>query len=172
MIVPRLDSDGKFPEIYGKVQPCATLTYTAGNQTSGGTTSANLILFDTEVTKQRILHDNVTDSSRVQVIDGGLYEFRISVLVNPTASSSEFDLWLRKNGTNVANSCIHESMPKDGDQHISRTFILQLVADDYVEWVWCSRNDASLILETQAAGANPTTPVAPCAILTVSRVSL
>jgi hypothetical protein len=172
VIVPRLDSDGKFPEIYGKVQPYGSFAYVSGNQTSGGTTTANKLLFDTDLYKSRLIHDTVTNSERVQFIDGGIYAFHVQCLVNATAGGKNFDLWLLLNGSNVANSNVHESLPNSGDQLITRTYIISVSANDYIEWNWCSRDDAGLILETQSAGASPTTPVAPCALLTVSRISL
>ena len=92
--------------------------------------------------------------------------------MNATAGGKNFDLWLLLNGSNVANSNIHESLPNSGDQLITRTYVISVSANDYIEWNWCSRDDAGLILETQSSGASPTTPVAPCALLTVTRISL
>lgn len=172
MAIPTLESDGKMPDGYAKTQPYACLSYTAGNQTSGGTTSENIVALDTEMEKNRIFHDNATNNSQIRVADAGVYKFIVTYVVNAAAAGKTFEAWMKKNGSNVANSTIHESMPNSGDQIITRSYIITLAALDYIEFAWCSRDDGTMILEKNTGGASPTSPDAPCVMVCVHRVSL
>ena len=80
----------------------------------------------------------------------------------------DIDLWLRVNGTNVANSNSTQSLTDhDEREAISFSHILELQAGDYVELMFMV-NDLNIILNYFAATG--ILPVAPSAIISVTQV--
>lgn len=149
---------------YAIVSNSATLT-------SGGTTTANLVTFDTDVYKNKITHSTVTNPSRITVDEAGAYLITFSAVVNASVANKHIDIWLRKDGTNVAGSNTHYETPLSGEGLCTVTFIEQLTANQYIELVWASKDDASFVLLATAAGASPTTPASPSVILTINKIS-
>jgi hypothetical protein len=165
---PVLDSDGKLPIRFTRRIPFGTFIRTT-NQSSGGVTSENLITFDTDVSKNMIEHGAST--SVIKVFEAGLYWGNIRITVNASASNKTIELYPKVNGVIVANAAVHESLPNTGDQLISRVYVAVLAAGDTIEWAWVSRDDASMIIEANAAGVSPTSPASPSAVFNLMRVS-
>lgn len=171
MARPELEADGKLPFKYLKGIPMANFAFTGGNQVTGGVTSENLILLDTEGIKQYIIHSTVTNSSRMQVMYAGTYRFSLTAIVKSSAANKTVEIYAKVNGTIAANSGIHQSTSNTADGVLTRTFLVTLAANDFVEFAWCSRDDASMLLETNAGGVSPTTPTQPCVAINVQLLS-
>jgi hypothetical protein len=144
------------------------------DQAAASTTAATAVTFNTTDISNGV---TLSNSSRLNVADSGVFNIQFSIqLKNTTNDSHDVDIWFRKNGTNVdnSNSRYHPPARKStGDpSHMiaALNFFIELNAGDYVEIVYKVDN-VSVTLEHFAAGSSPTRPAVPSAIATVSFVS-
>jgi len=144
------------------------------NQTAANTTTAYAITFDTTDFNNGV---TLSNSSRLNVSQAGIYNIQFSVqLVNTTNSSADIDIWFRKNGTNIdkSNSRFGLAPRKSaGDPfHIigAMNFFVSLDTNDYVELMWRT-SDVGASIEHYAASSTPTRPSIPSVIATVTFVS-
>jgi hypothetical protein len=144
------------------------------DQVAASTTAATAVTFNTTDISNGV---TLSDSSRLNVADSGVFNIQFSIqLKNTTNDSHDVDIWFRKNGTNVdnSNSRFHPPARKStGDpSHIiaALNFFIELDAGDYVEIVYKVDN-VDVTLEHFAAGSSPTRPAVPSVIATVSFVS-
>jgi len=116
-------------------------------------------------------------SSRITFIRAGLYNIQFSVqATNSDTQAHDFAIWLRKNGTDVANSDsvatvtgTHGGQP--GYNVVAANIALYLNNTDYIEF-WWSTNSTQLQLNTLPAITTPfTAPAAPGVIVTASYMS-
>ena len=144
------------------------------DQTAANTTTAYAITFDTTDFSNGV---TLSDSSRLNVAQAGIYNIQFSIqFKNTTNDGQDVDVWFKKNGTNIdnSNSRFHLSARKSGGDpsHLIATlnFFVSLAANDYVEIMW-RPSDVGVSLEHFAASATPTRPAVPSVIATVSFVS-
>jgi hypothetical protein len=72
------------------------------DQTAGSTTTAYAITFNTTDFANGV---TLSNSSRLNVTQSGLYNVQFSIqFKNTTNDSQDADVWFRKNGTDIANS--------------------------------------------------------------------
>lgn len=118
-----------------------------------------------------------TCKSIIQVENAGTYNIQFSVqFVNTSAQIHDTDIWLRKNGTNVADTNSQFSVPErhggvDGHLIGALNLFVDLAPNDYVELMWSTTNSAATI-QYLAPKSNPTRPATPSAIVTVSLASV
>jgi len=144
------------------------------DQTAANTTTAYAITFDTTDFSNGV---TLSDSSRLNVAQAGIYNIQFSIqFKNTTNDGQDVDVWFKKNGTNIdnSNSRFHLSARKSGGDpsHLiaALNFFVSLAANDYVEIMW-RPSDVGVSLEHFAASATPTRPAVPSVIATVSFVS-
>ena len=144
------------------------------DQTAASATAAYAITFNTTDFSNGVYLSN---SSRLNVRNTGLYNLEFSIQFKNTSTSSEdVEVWFRKNGTDIAasNSRFGLAARKAaGDpSHIigALNFYVELVAGDYVELMW-KVSDTGVSIEHYAAGTSPTRPATPSVITTMSYVS-
>ena len=120
---------------------------------------------------------SVASDSRITVALDGVWNLQFSLQIkNVSNDGQDFDIWIRKNGTNIANSNSRFHAParkSSGDaSHLvaALNFFVDMVAGDYVEIVGCVTS-TDLSLEAFAAGTSPTRPAIPSAIATMTFVS-
>ncbi len=106
-------------------------------------------------------------TSRVYVAKDGVYDLQFSAQLDNTSGGSHLVfIWLRINGTDVANSAGQVRLKgTDGELVTSWNYVEQLRAGDYVELMW-SVSDTSVQILAQAAAAP--VPAIPSVILTVT----
>ena len=106
-------------------------------------------------------------TSRVYVDRGGLYNLQFSIQLDNTSGGNHLVyIWLRINGTNVADSASQVRLKgTDGELVAAWNFVQRLVAGDYFELMW-SVSDTSVQILAQAAAAP--VPAIPSALLTVT----
>jgi len=144
------------------------------DQVAANTTTAYPVYFGTTDISNGV---TVASDSRLTVAVDGVWNLQFSLQIkNVSNDGQDFDIWLRKNGTNIAdsNSRFHVAARKStGDaSHIiaSLNFLVSMVAGDYIEIVGCvTSTDVSL--EAFPAGTSPTRPAIPSAIATMTFVS-
>ena len=144
------------------------------DQTAANTTTAYSITFDTTDFNNGV---TLSNSSRLNVSQSGIYNIQFSVqLVNTTSASNDIDIWFRKNGTNIdkSNSRFGLAPRKSaGDPfHLigAMNFFVSLDTNDYVELMWRT-SDVGAYIEHYAASSTPTRPSIPSVIATVTFVS-
>ena len=144
------------------------------DQAAASTTAATAVTFNTTDISNGV---TLSNSSRLNVADSGVFNIQFSIqLKNTTNDSHDVDIWFRKNGTNVDNSNSRYHPParrSTGDpSHMiaALNFFIELDAGDYVEIVY-KVGDVGVTLEHFAASSTPTRPAVPSAIATVSFVS-
>jgi hypothetical protein len=144
------------------------------NQTAANTTTAYPITFDTTDFSNGV---TLSNSSRLNVSQSGIYNLQFSVQVkNTTNSSADVDFWFRKNGTDIAKSNSRfgiSARKSSGDPShviVALNFFVSLAANDYMQIVWMT-SDVAVTIETFAAGTSPTRPSVPSVIATMSFVS-
>jgi hypothetical protein len=144
------------------------------NQTAANTTTAYPVTFDTTDFSNGV---TLSNSSRLNVAQPGLYNLQFSIQIkNTTNSSADVDFWFRKNGTDIAKSNSRfgiSARKSSGDPShviVALNFFVSLAANDYVQIVWRT-SDVAVTIETFAAGTSPTRPSIPSVIATMSFVS-
>jgi hypothetical protein len=144
------------------------------DQTAANTTTAYAITFDTTDFTNGV---TLSNSSRLNVAQAGIYNLQFSIqFTNTTNASQDVDVWFRKNGTNIdkSNSRFGFAPRKGaGDPYhtiAALNFFVSLAANDYVEIMW-RPTDVGVSIEHYAASASPTRPVVPSVIATISFVS-
>jgi len=144
------------------------------DQTAANTTTAYAITFDTTDFSNGV---TLSNSSRLNVSQAGLYNLQFSIqFTNTTNASQDVDVWFRKNGTNIDKSNSRFGFaPRKGagdPYHIiaALNFFVSLSANDYVEIMW-RPTDVGVSIEHYAASSSPTRPAVPSVIATLSFVS-
>jgi hypothetical protein len=124
----------------------------------------------------------LSNSNRINVRNTGTYAVQFSVQAkNTTNDTQNLNIWLRKNGTDIAGSNSRFGMPprkSSGDpSHLIAvtTFFLDLAANDYVQIAW-HPSDLGVSLEHYAAvsavsGTTPAIPATPSVIVTVQYIA-
>jgi hypothetical protein len=144
------------------------------DQTAGSTTTAYAITFNTTDFANGV---TLSNSSRLNVTQSGLYNVQFSIqFKNTTNDSQDADVWFRKNGTDIANSNSRFGLAQRksaGDPYHmigALNFFVDLNGGDYIELMW-RVSDTSVSIEHYASGTSPTRPVTPSVIATLSFVS-
>jgi hypothetical protein len=144
------------------------------NQTAANTTTAYPVTFDTTDFSNGV---TLSNSSRLNVAQPGVYNLQFSIQVkNTTNSSEDVDFWFRKNGTDIAKSnsrfgiSARKSSGNPSHVIVALNYFVSLAANDYVQIVWRT-SDVAVTIETFAAGTSPTRPSIPSVIATMSFVS-
>ena len=144
------------------------------DQVAANTTTAYAITFDTTDFTNGV---TLSNSSRFNVVNGGLYNCQFSIqFKNTTNDSQDVDVWFRKNGTNIdkSNSRFGLAPRKSaGDpSHIigAMNFFVDMAENDYIEIMW-RPSDTGVSIEHYATSTTPTRPAVPSVIATMSFVS-
>jgi len=117
-----------------------------------------------------------TCASKIRCEVAGVYNVQFSVqFVNTDSNIHDTDIWMRKNGVDVADSNSQFSVPnKHGgtDGHLigALNLFIDLAADEYIELMW-STSDAATTIQYLGAQTGPVRPATPSVILTVSIAS-
>lgn len=143
-------------------------------QTAANTTTAYPITFNTTDYSNGV---TLESNSHLKVTYKGRYNVQFSVqLENTTNAPVDIDIWFRKNGTDIASTNSRYGLPARknvGDpSHVIATvnLLVDLLADEYVELVWCT-GDVGADIKAYAAGTTPTRPAIPSVITTLTFVS-
>ena len=129
-------------------------------------------------TSQEVSSTTITGNlpSQITFAEAGLYNIRFRIqFVNADSNFHSTSVWLRKNGSDIADSNSEFSIPAkhgstDGRLTAALNFFVELAAGDYIEVMW-SAEDSDISIQHLAAQTSPTRPATPSVILTVNRVS-
>ena len=108
-------------------------------------------------------------ASRIVVPESGLYNFNATVqLTSGSSSAKNIWVWLKKNGTAIANSArLVTSDLNNGFIPIAINETISLAANDYVEMAFAC-DSTNMTVDTVAATAFA--PAAPAIVLSVTQV--
>jgi len=144
------------------------------DQTAANTTTAYAITFDTTDFSNGV---TLSNSSRLNVTQSGLYNVQFSIqFKNTTNDSQDADVWFRKNGTDIANSNSRFGLAQRkaaGDPYHmigALNFFVNLNGGDYLQLMWRVSN-TGVSIEHYVSGTSPTRPATPSVIATLSFVS-
>jgi hypothetical protein len=109
-------------------------------------------------------------SSRLVVDNQGVYNVQFSAQLDKTSGGAgNIYIWLRKNGTNVANTATTIAIQGTAARTVAAwNFIIQLEPTHYVELMWATDDTSVRIL---AASATSVWPAIPSVICTVTQVN-
>jgi hypothetical protein len=153
---------GRIALNYGMFQHNQTIT-------NGGATTANLFPLDTTDFANGV---SVVDGSKITLTTGGIYNIQFSAQFSRAGGTgfSTVEVWLSKNGTNVADTNGQVNVPQSGGKSIaSWNYLVQANSGDYFQLYWSSA-DTGLVVLYAEAGTNPVRPVTPSIIVTVTQV--
>jgi hypothetical protein len=139
------------------------------SQPNAGATAANAITYNTTDLSSGV---SVVSSSRITIANAGIYNIEFSAqLQKSSGGDDQVDIWLAKNGSNVANSnttiMLHSN---PGYEVAAWNFLVQANAGDYYQLYWSS-SDTTAQIHAASAGTNPTRPAIPSVILSVTQIS-
>lgn len=143
------------------------------DQTSG-TTVGSIITFNTVDVADGV---TLASSSRMTVPANGIYNLQFSAQFKNTDNAQhDTTIWLRVNGSDLANSATQYTIPARKSAGIfgygvaSLTFMLDLNAADYVEIVWVPES-TTVTLEHLPASLSPAYPAIPSIIASMMQVA-
>lgn len=148
------------------------LDYGSFDSTSDQTLSA--INTATAVTLGNTLVSNgitLSSGSRLTAAQSGFYQISsVFQLTSGSSSAKNVYFWLRKNGTNVADSTRAVTVDiNTGFIPISLNYTISLAASDYIELYWAA-NDTNVTLD--AIAASGFAPAAPSVLVHMSQLQL
>lgn len=135
-------------------------------------TAIPVILNNTDIASGiSVQPDGSGNLTRITVEESGFYQVAVSNQYTSTnASVKNVQTWLRKNGTNVANSNSYVTLSGSGASTIfSTTYTVSLMAGDYVQVMWATNDTTVTIDNIPATGYSP---ASPSAIVVVTQVQL
>jgi len=107
---------------------------------------------------------SVASSSRITFAYTGVYSLTFSIqFTNTSTANGNTQIWLKKNGTNLADTNSHYDVPdKQGSSFSSEivtvNYVLSLTATDYIQVFWQTANTSVTIETLAASGGYPRTP--------------
>lgn len=137
------------------------------------TTAAYTISFNTTDYSSFV---TLVSGTQMTVAKAGLYNLQFSIqFVNTDSQIHDVDVWIRKNGLDVANTNSRFSIPNrhgsvDGHAIAALNIPIQLAINDYVELVWHT-NDVAVSIQQLPVGVAPVHPATPSVIATLFFVS-
>lgn len=150
------------------------------DQTAASVANAYAITLDVSEYPDGI---SIVSSSRITFAQPGIYNIAYSVQLKNTNNDLEtVDIWLRKNGTDIANTNTRFAIParkSTGDPSylvaVTPIMVDITAADQYIELMWRVSNTAVTIEQLPAVaaspGVTPAIPATPSVIVGVTFIS-
>jgi hypothetical protein len=138
------------------------------DQTLGAINTATAVTFNNTASSNGV---TLSNNSRLNVVEAGFYQLdAVLQLTSESSSAKNVYFWLRKNGTNVANTTRAISVNINGGfTPISLNYTISLVANDYVEFYWAA-DDTNVTLD--AIPASAFAPAAPSVLANINQLQL
>lgn len=151
------------------VQANYGMFYDTTTQIPAGTGTAYAITFNTTAFSRGVRRGSTT--SQIFIQNPGLYNFAFSIQLDKTTGGDGiFDVWLRKNGTDIADSASRVRIKgNDAEVFVGANIFVEMSNGDYMEMMYAV--DTTSIRIQYFAAASPV-PAIPSIILTVNQVNL
>lgn len=107
-----------------------------------------------------IVNDGSGNPTKITVTDAGLYQLAVATQhTSSNASQKDIQVWLRKNGTDVPNSNSIITLYSNGASTVfSTTYIVSLLAGEFMQVVWSANSTATTLQAFPASGFSPAIP--------------
>lgn len=138
------------------------------DQTNAGATSVNKLTYNVTDFNNGI---SVSSNSRILIANPGYYNIQFSAQFDKSDSGDDaVQIWLCKNGSNVANSNTEITLIGNSGKHVAAwNWLVSADTNDYYEICWHS-SDINVFVNYIVAQSNPTRPAIPSVILTVWQI--
>jgi hypothetical protein len=132
-------------------------------------TSEALVTLNTNVLLNQITHSTLVNPSRVIIQVPGIYVITFRAQIN--GGSADINLWVKKNGIDVAGSSSKSSLQNANDYRlVTVTLITSAVAHDYYEIVQASTN-INVGLAALPPELDPIRPDSSSIVFTIYKIS-
>lgn len=141
------------------------------DQTLAAINTATAITLTNTLVSNGITLSASPNNSRLNVVEAGYYQIdAVLQLTSGNASDKNVYFWLRKNGSDVADSTRAITVNiNSGFTPISLNYTISLAANDYIELYWAA-NSTNVTLDALAASAFA--PSAPSVLVNMSQLQL
>ena len=143
--------------------------YSTQDQTNAGATSVNKMTLNTTDLSNGV---SVVSNSRITIANAGVYNIQFSAQLDKTdARDDKVEIWLCKNGNNIANTNTETTLNGNNGKHVAAwNWFVQAAAADYFEICW-NAADTTVFLNSVVAASSPTRPAIPSVIVTVNQIA-
>jgi hypothetical protein len=100
----------------------------------------------------------LASSSRLTVANAGVYSITFSAQLKETGGTDTIYLWLKKNGTNVADTGTKTVVRNNDEDIMTVEYFVEAAANDYYEIVFQNNNGHAQLYYEAASGNIPATP--------------
>jgi hypothetical protein len=100
----------------------------------------------------------LTSNSRLTIANSGVYSITFSAQLKEIGGTDTIYLWLKKNGTNVADTGTKTVVRNNDENIMTVEYIVQAAANDYYEIVFQNVNGHAQLFYEAASGNIPATP--------------
>lgn len=138
-------------------QPHVFAYQTTGVSIGSGTATEILMTFDSESWDNDVMHDNVTNPSRLIAKTAGLYAVNYQVAFPANATGVRYAV-LRKNAAGVSGGGTAIALARDqsasatGASYVSKSLDVQMAANDYLEVFGLQNSGGALTSVTGISG--------------------
>ena len=138
------------------------------DQTAASANTAYSITYAAPTNKYKIDRDT-TNNERIVFEEKGEYLLNFTAeITSSSASDVKFYFWPSKNGTNLSNLTVIKTIHNNGGiLTASRSFLLELDADDYIEMKWAVTSTSGSL---NASAATAFAPASPSSTLAITRI--
>jgi len=138
------------------------------NVTAASANTAYAIQYDSPSDAVGISLDG-TDATKIVFAEAGEYLLNYSAQMSTSTSNSvNFYFWARINGTDVAKSTMFNSLKQNSTTLVvSRSVILELAVNDYLQAMWAVDNTTGIL---DATAATAFAPASPATTLSIARI--
>lgn len=134
-------------------------------QTAASPNTAYSITYNAPTNKFKIDRD-ATNNERIVFEETGEYLLSFTAEITTSAAADiKFYFWPAKNGTNIDNLTMVKTVHNNGGVMLaSRTYLLELTANDYIEMKWAVDSTNGSLGTTAATSFSPASPSSTLAI--------
>lgn len=176
VFVSYLGGDPEYPVWIGEfgLAPQGVFTYgswfSTSDQTANATNTAYAITVNNKDYEEGI---KVKDNSKFTVDYNAFYNLQFSAQIHHRTgggggSGDSIWIWLKKNGSNVANSATKIYIPSGKYQVAAWNFYIKLKKNDYVQLAW-STDTTNMAIEADSASGPY--PAVPSVIVTMNQIA-
>lgn len=160
---PIVSRNGEFRQIVLEGGHAKFIRTTA--QTAAASNTAYSITYEAPTNKYKIDRD-ATNNERIVFEETGEYLLSFTAEITASAAADiKFYFWPAKNGTNIDNLTMVKTVHNNGGVMLaSRTYLLELAANDYIEMKWAVDNTNGSLGTTAATSFSPASPSSTLAI--------
>lgn len=160
---PIVSRNGEFRQIVLEGGHAKFIRTTA--QTAAAINTAYSITYEAPTNKYKIDRD-ATNNERIVFEETGEYLLSFTAEITASAAADiKFYFWPVKNGTNIDNLAMIKTIHNNGGVMLaSRTYLLELAANDYIEMKWAVDNTNGSLGTTAATSFSPASPSSTLAI--------